>query len=117
MDVAFSFLLLFSFFPVFFPFGHKKVENLGLLFLSSTYFLYLTCFLFFLYFLLFKDLYFGYGLLDQFFYLIFGLVMIIGNIGLGLRNKTEKEVKLFFSAINLIATAFLVVMLFDSYWI
>lgn len=43
--------------------------------------------------------------------------MIIGNIGLGLRNKTEKEVKLFFSAINLIATAFLVVMLFDSYWI
>lgn len=114
MQIFFLIILLLTFIPVIKPFGLKTSDNRGLLVLTISYILYFLSYLSFWYFTLFKDMYFGYELGDLIFYLIFSLTMIVANFGMGLRNKIGVEFKYFFSTIIIIASIWIIIMIFKS---
>ena len=114
METTLLIILLLTFVPVIRPFGKKQLKNSGQLLLTGVYLLYLILYLIFWYLVLFKDLNLGYELGNLFFYLIFTVAMVLSNLGMGFRNKIGKELKYFFSALNIIAGIYLVKMIFES---
>lgn len=114
MEIILIIILLLTFVPVIKPFGENKLDNSGQLILTGTYLFYLVLYLIFGYLVSFENLYFGYELGDLFYYLIFTVVIVSSNLCMGLRNKTGKELKYFFSALNIISGIYLISMLHES---
>ena len=111
MEILISILLLLTFIPVFLPFGQRSKDKKGLNTLIVSYVIYLLSFIILIYCAFFRDLYFGYELGDLIIYLVFTIIMVVSNFGIGLRNKTGREFKYFFSTINTIASIYLIIML------
>jgi len=111
MEYFFLGLLLLSFIPIFIPFKRSSIDKRGKDILIITYLIYLILFLLLVYFVLIKELSFGFELGDLVIYAVSYLVMIIANLGLGLRNSTGKEIKYIFSLINFITSIYIINML------
>ncbi len=99
-----------SFIPIFLPFKKSQADKRGQDILIITYLIYLVLFILLVYFVLFKELSFGLELGDLVIYAVSYLVMMIANLGLGLRNSTGREIKYIFSLINVITSIYLIHM-------
>jgi len=111
MEILILILLLLTFIPVFMPFGQRSEDKRGQQTLTVSYVIYLLSFSILIYCALFRDLYFGYELGDLMIYFVFTVAMVVSNFGIGLRNKIGREIKYFFSTINIIASTYLIIML------
>ncbi|ADQ80504.1 hypothetical protein Palpr_2371 [Paludibacter propionicigenes WB4] len=111
MKILISILLLLTFTPVFMPFGKLSEDKRGQQTLTVSYAIYLLSFSILVYCALFRDLYWGFELGDLMIYFVFTVTMVVSNFGIGLRNKTGREIKYFFSTINIIASIYLIIML------